>query len=122
MRSILISAAMLSAVAAAGPAAAQYGDHGQRHGYEQGYRHGGSSIQRQIDQMVDRIRRAEDRDRISRREASHLLRQADRIDRLHGRYRRNGISPREHRDLQARIDNLRHNFRWERADRDGRRG
>ena len=127
MRRMLISAALLSAAVAAGPAIAQYGDYGPRHGYGQGYRHDGQGIRSQLDQIVHRIRRAEDRDRISRREEKRLLSQADRIERLYRHYRRNGVSAGEYRDLQHRIDNLRRNFHWERSDDradrwDGRRG
>lgn len=115
MRKLLISAALLSAAAIAAPASAQYQDYGRGYGY--GYNNrGGQHIQRQLDQIVDRIRRAGDRGSISRREENRLLRFADQIDRLHDRYRRNGLTQWEHRDLQNRIQNLRQRFRFARQD------
>jgi hypothetical protein len=108
MRRILIAAMLMSGVAIAAPANAQY-------------RHGGYQIERQLDQLRDRIHRAEDRDAISKREEDRLLRQARFIDRLHDRYRRNGLTGWEMRDLQNRIHALRQNIRFERRDGDNRR-
>lgn len=108
MRKFLISAALLSSFAAAAPAAAQYRGDYDRGGY--------GNIERQLDQLVDRIRRAEDRDIISEREEYRLLRQAEQIDRLHDRYRRGGINQWEHRDLQNRIQYLRQQLRHERQE------
>ena len=59
-----------------------------------GQNHRGAGIERQIDQMERQI------------------------DRLHDRYRRNGLSLGEHRDLLQRIQNLRQSVRYER--REGR--
>ena len=111
MRKFLISAALLSAAAVTAPAAAQYRDYDRGSDYG-----GGQGIERQLDQITDRIRRAEDRDRISRSEANRLLRQAEQIDRLYDRYRRNGINQREHYDLQNRIQNLRQRLQFERRE------
>jgi hypothetical protein len=111
MRKFLISAALISATAfTAMPAAAQY-NRGYGYGYNQG-----QNIQQQLDRLVERIRRAEDRDIISEREEDRLLRQADRIDRLFHRYRRNGLTQWEHRDLQQRIQHLRQELRFERRE------
>ena len=109
MRKFLVSTLLISAIAVAAPASAQY-----RGGYGQGV-----GIERQLDQLERRIDRARDRRLISRNEARRLENQAEYIDRLHDRYRRNGLSPRERHDLQVRIDRLRQQFRWERQD--GRR-
>lgn len=118
MRKMLISAAMLSALALAAPASAQYHRApGHGYGYDQGYQRGGQSIQRELGQIVERIRRAESRRHISRSEARRLYRKADKIDARYDRYRRNGISPSEYRDLQHRINDLRRDLRWERWDR-----
>jgi TolA-binding protein len=111
MRKFLISAALLSAAAVTAPAAAQYRDYDRGSDYR-----GGQGVERQLDQITDRIRRAEDRDRISRSEANRLLRQAEQIDRLYDRYRRNGINQREHYDLQNRIQNLRQRLQFERRE------
>ena len=111
MRKFLIPALILSAVTITAPAAAQRGN-----GY--GQNHGGAGIERQIDQMERQIDRLRDRRLISRNEATRLSRQAEQIDRLHDRYRRNGLSQGEHRDLLQRIQNLRQSVRYER--REGR--
>ena len=59
-----------------------------------GWGHQGANIERQLDQLEQQI------------------------DRLHDRYRRNGLSAGEHRDLQMRIQNLRQRVQAER--REGR--
>jgi hypothetical protein len=110
MRKFILSAIAISAIAVSAPAAAQ-----QHRG---GYNHGGQGIERQIDQMERQIDRLRDRRLISRNEAVRLSRQAEQIDRLHDRYRRNGLSQGEHRDLMQRIQNLRQSVRYER--REGR--
>ena len=118
MRNILISAALLSAVAAAAPAAAQYGDYNR--GYNQGYGYNqGQNIRRQVDQLRQRIDQLGRRGLISRNEADRLFRRADQIDRLAYRFSRNGISPGEYQELQARIHDLRQRIQAER--REGRR-
>jgi hypothetical protein len=123
MHKFLISAALISAAAIAAPATAQYQSRGH-YGYDH---RGGQGIQRQLQQLVQRIRMAEDRDLISRREESRLLREANRInDRLYS-YSRNGLSHGEHQDLQQRIHRLRQEIREERREgredrRDDRRG
>ena len=124
MRKFLISAALVGLVAAAAPAAAQY-DYSRDRGYDDRYDQrydrdyrGGQQIDRQLDNIVQRIDRAFQRRLISSSEARRLRSQADDIARLHDRYRRNGLSPREHQDLQYRIHNLRQRLQWER--REGR--
>jgi hypothetical protein len=109
MRKFLIPALLLASIAA--PAAAQY------HGGHDG-RRGGLGIERQIDQIERQIDRLRDRRLISSSEAHRLSRRAEQIDRLHDRYRRNGLSRREHGDLQRRIHDLRQRVQYER--REGR--
>jgi hypothetical protein len=112
MRKFLISAIALSTVAlSAAPATAQY-----RGG---GYNQGGAGIERQIDQLEQQIDRLRDRRLISNSEAVRLSRQAEQIDRLHDRYRRNGLSQGEQRDLMQRVQNLRQRVQAERLE--GRR-
>jgi hypothetical protein len=111
MRNLLISAAIVSAAALAAPATAQYQD--GRYGYSYG-----QNINRQLHDIRQRIDRAEDRDRISRREARRLFRQADHVEQRFHNYRRGGLSRWESQDLQNRIYALRQQLRWER--RDGR--
>ena len=114
MRKILISAALGTAALVAGPASAQYGDYG-RYGY--GYNRGAErQIEQQLERVHDRIDRAADQGRLSRREVFRLQREYDQIDRLFDRYRRNGLSGGEYQDLQRRIDNLRQRLRYERQD------
>jgi hypothetical protein len=105
MRKILIAALVASSAIAAAPAAAQH----------YGYRDA-PQIHRQLQQLSSNIRRAEDRDVISRREESRMLRQVRSIDRLYDRYRRNGLSNWEVRDLQNRIHHLRQQLRFERRE------
>lgn len=121
MRKFLISAALISAAAIAAPASAQHGQ-GQHQGQgrygHSNYGQGGQSIERQLDQLQERIARARARRLISNNEARNLFRQAEQIDRLHYQYRRNGLSQGEFHDLQNRIQNLRHRIQGER--REGR--
>jgi hypothetical protein len=105
MRKLLVSTLILSSLVGAAPAVAQ--NWGSR---------GDSRYDRQIDQLIDRIHRAEARDLISRREEDRLLRQARSLDRLEDRYSRNGLTRWEAQDLQRRIANLRAQLRWERHD------
>jgi hypothetical protein len=115
MRKILISAALVSAVAMAAPAAAQYRDYNRGNDRNYGYNQG-RNIEREIDQIKQRIDQAARRGTISRSEANRLFRRADQLDRLADRYRRNGLSPREHDELQRRVQDLRQQLRFERRD------
>ncbi len=126
MFKLVIPAILASTVALAAPAAAQYrGDYDSRYATDRHYNAGYSDarqIRRQIDQMIDRIHRAEDRDMISKREEDRLMREARHIKFLYHRYRGNGLSGREAHELQSRLHALRQQFRFERHDgrRDGR--
>ena len=110
MRKLLVSALVLASLAT--PAAAQ-----NRGGYESG-RNRFAGIERQLDQIEQQIDRLRDRRLISSNEAQRLARQAEQIDRLHDRYRRNGLSEREHHELQQRLSDLRQRVQSER--REGR--
>lgn len=110
MRKMLISAALVSAFALSAPAAAQPDQ------YRHGYGRGGAQIERQLTQLVQRIRHAGDRDVISEREEGRLLRQAANIRQRLDRYRRNGLSVGERQDLQRRIQDLRQRLRSERRE------
>lgn len=109
MRKFLIPALIVASVAA--PAAAQ-----NRGGYDS--RRGGAGIERQIDQIEQQIDRLRDRRLISSNESQRLARQAEQIDRLHDRYRRDGLSRREYSDLEQRLQTLRQRVQAER--REGR--
>ncbi|WP_106639023.1 hypothetical protein [Allosphingosinicella vermicomposti] len=110
MRKVLLSVLALSTVAVAAPAAAQ------------NYRHHDTGIERQLDSIAQRVRQAENRGRISHREANGLLRRADQIDRLHDRYARNGLSRGERDDLRRQVNRLQQDLRFERQDNNNRPG
>ena len=120
MRKFLISVLVASsALAAAAPAAAADRAFDRRHASNF---HDGSDIQMRLNQIERRIHNAAARRVISQREASTLLRQANRIDRDFDRARRNGLSQREHHMLQQQVAQLQQNLRFERRDFDNRRG
>lgn len=113
MRKILISLALATASVggvAATPALAQ------SYGYAPA-----RQIQRDINQLENRIERAAQRGTISRREAVSLRREANQIDRLFSRYQRNGLNRAEVNELRGRINRVEARLRVERRDRDGRR-
>ena len=126
----LLSLLAASAVAIATPTLAQ--DYGRGHdrggGYGQGHNGGGynggwngGGLNGDQARLAQRIDRAAYSGRISRREAQNLRSQLDDYQRLEWRYRRDGLSNWERRDLQARLDRIEYNLRDERRDRDGRR-
>lgn len=115
----LLSLLAASAVAIATPTLAQ--DYGRHHGggYNGGWNGGGlNGEQARLSQRIDR---AAYNGRISRREAQNLRAQLEDYQRLEWRYRRDGLSNWERRDLQNRLDRIERNLRDERRDRDGRR-
>lgn len=113
MRKFIVPAVIIAAMGAAAPAAAQY-----HPGYGNQYR-SDNGVDRRIERIEDRIRKAADRGRISPREANRLIREARGIDRLEDRYSRNGLTRREHQDIQNRIHHLQQRLRFDRQD--GRR-
>ena len=123
----LLSLLAASAVAIATPTLAQ--DYGRGHGggYGQGHNGGynggwnGGGLNGDQARLAQRIERAAYNGRISRREAQNLRAQLEDYQRLEWRYRRDGLSGWERRDLQNRLDRIERNLRDERWDRDGRR-
>src|SRR4051794_37421081 len=112
MRSFLISATLLSAaaMAVATPAEAQYRNPGYGQGYGQGYGHGefrGGGIQRELSEIRQQIRLGFDRGMLSRGDAAHLTRDADKIDERLRRRAWDGLSFHEREDLQRRVQHLR---------------
>ena len=93
MKKMLWTMAALSALAAAAPAAAQYG-------YS---RDGDVSIDRRIDQLEYRLEDGIRRGAFSDREANGLRTELWQIRRLEGQYGRNGFSSWELNDLDRRI-------------------
>ncbi|WP_298162645.1 hypothetical protein [Brevundimonas sp.] len=122
----LLSLLAASAVAIATPTLAQdYGrGHGDRGGgYGQNYNGGwnGGGLNGEQARLAQRIDRAAYNGRISRREAQSLRWQLDEYQRVEWRYRRDGLSHWERRDLQDRLDRIERNLRGESRDRDGHR-
>ncbi len=133
-RKALLSLLAASAVAIATPTLAQSygggrGDHDGRGGYGQGYGGGynggwngggNGGLNGEQARLAQRIDRAAYSGRISRREAQSLRWQLDEYQRVEWRYRRDGLSNWERRDLENRLDRIRRDLREERRDRDGR--
>lgn len=130
MRNFLISLAIGTATLAAVPAAAQYrgNDRQWEQRDERGWYNRGPN-RRAVQQLLSRINEVEQRiDRsarrgvISSREAISLRREANQIrNRLH-RAGRDGLTGREFAQLNSRVNQLEQRLRYERRDRDGRRG
>ena len=116
MKRVLLAVAAVSTLAAASTAAAQpY--RGGGYGYDREYR-GNNQGQR----LEARIHRAAQNGAISWREARSLQAQLDQVQRLEWRYRQNGVSGWEARDLERRYDYISQRIRWERRDGDGAPG
>src|SRR5690348_17189015 len=114
MRNVLVPAMLiaLASVSVATPAPAQYPGPGYG-------AFGGGGIERELTEIRQQIRMGFDRGLLSRRDADHLTRDADRIEeRLHHRAW-NGLTFREREDLQRRIQALRERLRFDRFE--GRR-
>ena len=124
MKKIVLSALALAAASVALPAAAQdYGrnphnDRGPR--YEQPVRWE-SIVQRKynLDRRIDQGVRT---GQLSRRDATRLRSEFNSLLRLEANYRRGGLTAWERNDLDRRFDRLSANIRYERRDRDNRRG
>lgn len=118
----LIPTLALVAASVAVPAAAQsygYGhDRGDR--YERNHRAWQPIAQRKynLDRRIDVGFR---NGQLSRREATRLRYELDRLVRLEYRYQRGGLTWRERQELDRRYDQLSRQVRYERRDRDGRR-
>lgn len=122
MRKFLISMALASATVAgtvAVPAVAQPA---------RGWHHNGptraqvNNLLRDLNQAENRIERSRDRGFLSGREAVSLRREANQIRGRLNVASRNGINNREFAELRSRVNRLEQLVRWERRDRDGRRG
>ena len=97
MRKVLIStAAAVSALAFAAPAAAQYYP-AQPNGYAYGYNNAGHvrSLQARVDNLQREINRLDKRDVLSEREAKSLREQSKQIERQLRYSSRNGLNPNE---------------------------
>lgn len=113
--------ALAALAATASPAAAR--DYGRDDGPH--YSHTpqrAQAIRHQIDQLRQAVNRTDRRDRISEREAAGLRRDVANLQDQFRSYNRNGLSNPEMRTLERRIADIRGRLRYERWDRDGRRG
>jgi hypothetical protein len=123
MKKLILIAAGLGIATAALPAAAQaqaYRPHAQPVRYDAGWQ----SINQRQANLYARINTAQRRGAISAREANSLRNQFGQLTRLEAQYRRSGrgLTVAERRDLDRRFDALSQRIRYERLDRDGRRG
>lgn len=130
MRKFILSVALATATLAAVPAAAQYrgNDRQWEQRDERGWYNRGPN-RRAVQQLMIRINEVEQRiDRsarrgvISSREAFSLRREANQIRNRLQRAGRDGLSGREFAQLNGRVNQLEQRLRYERRDRDGRRG
>lgn len=103
MKKILLGMAAVTALAAAAPAAAQFGqrDTGRYDVDSQG------SISARIGQLQARLDAGLRSGAITRAEADPLHRQIYDLQQLHARFSRNGINGRENAELQHRINAVR---------------
>ena len=131
MYKFLISAAVATAALTAVPAAAQYRGGNDRQWDqrdERGWYNRGPN-RRAVQQLVNRISQVEQRINqsarrgvISTREALSLRREANQIRARLQRTGRDGLTGREFAQLNNRVNQLEQRLRYERRDRDGRRG
>ena len=113
MRKLLLSAAAATAAFVAVPAAAQgVYDPNYGRGYGSGSQQYNRTFDSELQQIAYRVRTMADQRQVSPREADRVLYQVDQLDRLSDRYRRNGVTQWEHRDLQQRLANLRERTRF----------
>jgi predicted RNase H-like nuclease (RuvC/YqgF family) len=80
-----------------------------------------NAIRVQIEQLEQRIRHFDRRDRVSDREAAMLRRDVQTLKMQYRDYSRNGLTRREAQVLQSRIQQLRQRIGYERRDGNGYR-
>jgi len=105
MKKILLAMTALSAVAAAAPAAAQYGNQGSAYGGAN------ANVNNRIVQLETRLQAGIRSGAIDRREAMTLRAQLRELRRLERQYSRDGLSMQERTDLQQRIRSFRQAIR-----------
>lgn len=99
----------------------RYENRDNRYDGDHQYRGNANAIATQIEQLQRRIARNDGRDRISEREAAGLRNAVYQLQMQFRDYNRNGLSQREARILQDRINQIRSRLHYERHDRNGRR-
>ena len=116
---VLAATTAAVAIGAALPAAAQ----SYRHAPVYESRHDGwRSIHQRKYNLDRRIDQGVRTGQLSRREATRLRSEFNSLLRLEANYRRGGLTAWERNDLDRRFDRLSANIRYERRDRDNRRG
>jgi uncharacterized protein YdcH (DUF465 family) len=81
-----------------------------------------AEIRRDINQLDNRIQRAQANRKISAREAQGLRRDARDIKQSYNRFANRGLSVSEYRTLERRIAVINNRLQIDKRDRDGRRG
>ena len=127
-KTLVPALAVVAALGAAVPAQAAYPEDYGRGGYN-GYYRGhddnnwgqSQAIRQRIDQLQHMVQRNDRRDTISEREAAGLRRDVWRLRDSFRAMNRDGLSQREARFLNDRINDIRERLHYERHDRDGRR-
>lgn len=110
-RKLIAVPAVLAALAAAAPVAAQ--------GYGQN-RTDGDALRRDIAQLENRLDRLDDTRRISGREEERLDRSIEGLKRTWGAYSRGGFNQGERRSLAAQIQRVRYDLDRQANDRNDR--
>lgn len=125
MRKYIISAALLvSTVAVAAPASAQWAQP-QQHGYAYGYQGNHGQVRRlevRIQQIRQQIRQLDRRNILSNREANRLDAEARSLQYRVRQLGYNGLNQRERYDLERRIARLEQNIRYQANDGNRRYG
>lgn len=125
---MLVPALVMAAASVTLPAAAQNrGDHPQDRGHDGGHQRDRShrdwqSINQRQANLDRRIDQGLGNGQLSRREATRLRNEFSGLLRLEVGYRRGGLTQWERADLDRRFDRLSASIRYERRDRDNRRG
>ena len=119
MRKFVITAVALAAVSVAAPSFAQSYHRPAPHAVSYGSWQSINARQGSLDRRIDQGVRT---GQLSRREAIRVRGEFASLLRLEANYRRGGLSAWERNDLDRRFDRLSAQVRYERRDRDNRRG
>lgn len=108
MKKLLAALAVTAAIGIAAPASAYAARDNDRGGHAQESYRGAPNFAQQLQQLEQRVHVGARRGDLNRWEARRFTADIRAIDNLRVSYRRsNGFSPREVRDLDRRIENLR---------------
>jgi hypothetical protein len=111
MKRIIASVALAASLMTSAPLMAQYGSN---RGWSSNdfWRGAPRGVWERIQYLQDRINRGVQDGSLTRREANRAQYQLRNIRRDAAAMRRNGFSPSESTNIQARLDNLSRNLRW----------